>query len=202
MVEVRRLAVCVPLIWAMLLGALTPQTDFDSQAYHLNGPKEWFERGRVEFLSFNVYTSFPLLTEMQLLSGMVLLKDRHYGALAGQATLMVFSLLSALAIFDCARRWFSPSAGWLGVLVFLTTPWTYRISIIPYAEGGLSFYLLAAYVSMHRALSLGTTQQPTDGAKDQAPIRRGFAGEAISRMGCSCCAAPSPAAPWRASIPA
>src|SRR5262249_42161099 len=64
------LAVCLAMIWAMLLGALSPQSDFDVLAYHLNGPKEWFQAGRIEFLPHNVYTSFPFLTEMLLLSGM------------------------------------------------------------------------------------------------------------------------------------
>ena len=39
------------------------------------------------------------------------------------------------------------AAGWLGAFIHLSTPWTYRISIIAYAEGGLSFYLAATTLS-------------------------------------------------------
>lgn len=146
------IAVCVVMVWAMLLGALTPQSDFDVLAYHLNGPKEWFQSGRIKFLPHNVYTSFPFLTEMVLLSGMVLLDDWSYGALAGQAALMFFTPLTALGLYCAARRWFSDAAGWLAALVWLTTPWTYRISIIAYAEGGLSFYVLASFLAAVHAV--------------------------------------------------
>lgn len=139
------------MLWAMLLGACTPQTDFDVLAYHLNGPKEWFLRGRIEFLPHNVYTSFPFLTEMLLLSGMTALGNWNYGALAGQMVLMSFAPLTALALFGAGRRWFGNAAGWLAAMVWLTTPWTYRISIIAYAEGGLSFYLVASFFAACRA---------------------------------------------------
>lgn len=148
------LAICVPIVWAMLLGALTPQVDFDVQAYHLNGPKEWFQQGRITFLSHNVYTSFPFLTEMLLLSGMVLRNDVWQGALAGQAVLMVFAPWTALGLWCAGRRWFSETAGWLAVLIFLTTPWTYRISTIAYTEGGLSFFLFAGFF----AAAIGCTK--------------------------------------------
>lgn len=145
------LLVFVPMAWAMLLGACTPQVDFDVVEYHLNGPKEWFQRGRIAFLPHNIYTSFPFLTEMLLLSGMVLRNDVHAGALAGQVSLTAFSALAAVGLYAAGRRWFSPSAGWLAALVWLTTPWTYRLSIIAYAEGGLSFYVLASFLAAHEA---------------------------------------------------
>ncbi len=137
--------ICLPLLWAMLLGALTPQNDFDVVAYHLNGPKEWFLQSRISFLPHNIYTSFPFLTEMWLLAGMVLFHDWSYGALAGQAVLMMFAPLTALGLYAAGRRWFSPSAGLIAAIVFLTTPWTYRVSVIAYAEGGITFYLFAAF---------------------------------------------------------
>ncbi|MEI6540215.1 MAG: hypothetical protein WCO86_11925, partial [Planctomycetota bacterium] len=55
-----------------------------------------------------------------------------------------FQILSALSIFSIARRWISIDAAWLAALIFLTTPWTLRISLIAYAEGGLTFYLISA----------------------------------------------------------
>jgi len=144
------LALAGILMWSMVLGAATPQTDFDVLAYHLNGPKEWFQQGRITFLPHNVYTSFPFLTEMLLLSGMTALGDWHAGALAGQIVLMTFAPLTALGVFAAGRRWFNSTAGWLAALVWLTTPWTYRISIIAYAEGGFSFYLAASFFAVCR----------------------------------------------------
>ncbi|HUG91682.1 MAG TPA: hypothetical protein VML55_12655, partial [Planctomycetaceae bacterium] len=149
-------AVCLvavaPFVVAMLLGATLPPSDFDAKAYHLVGPKEWFLDGRIAFLPHNVYTSFPFLTEMLTLAGMVLRDDWYRGALVGQAVLASFAPFTAVALYAAGRRWFSPAAGWLAVLVYLTTPWTYRISIIAYAEGGLSFFLFAALLATAVAL--------------------------------------------------
>ncbi|MCX7393894.1 MAG: hypothetical protein NTW75_07175 [Planctomycetales bacterium] len=133
-----------PFIFSMLLGAMSPQTDFDVVEYHLGGPKEWYQQGRITHLPHNVYTSFPFLTEMLLLSGMVLSGDWEWGALVGQATIAGFVPLTALGLYATGKRWFGQTAGRLAALVWLTTPWAYRISIIAYAEGGLACYLFAA----------------------------------------------------------
>ena len=126
---------------AMLLGSVLPPTDFDVKAYHLTGPKEYFLDGRITFLEHNVYTNFPFLTEMLCLLGMVLRQDWYWGALAGQAVLMGFAPLTGLALYCAGRRWFGETAGWLAAVIYLSTPWTYRLAIIAYVEGALSCYL-------------------------------------------------------------
>jgi hypothetical protein len=128
----------------MLLGALLPSVDFDVNEYHFQGPKEYFQNGRITFLPHNVYTSFPFATEMLTLLAMVLRDDWYQGALAGKCVLMAFGPLTGLALFAAGNRWFGPTAGAIAAVLYLTTPWTYRISTIAYAEGGLSFFLFAA----------------------------------------------------------
>ena len=136
--------VVAPFVFVQLLGAMSPQTDYDVVEYHLGGPKEWFQQGHISRLPHNVYTSFPFLSEMLTLAGMVLYGDWQWGALAGQATIAGFAPLTALGLFAAGRRWFSEGGGALAALVYLTSPWTYRISIIAYAEGGLACYVFAA----------------------------------------------------------
>ncbi|MGE3317190.1 MAG: hypothetical protein AB7O26_18895, partial [Planctomycetaceae bacterium] len=142
------LAAMTPFVLVMLLGSMLPTPDFDSRAYHLVGPKEYLEAGRISFLEHNVYTSFPFLTEMLTLIAMVLRGDWYRGALAGQLVLACIAPLTAVALYAAGRRALSPSAGWIAATVFLTTPWVYRISIIPYAEGGLAFYLFASVLGV------------------------------------------------------
>ena len=144
--------VIVPFLLAMLLGSLQPPNDFDVKEYHLEGAKEFYQLGRVEMLPHNVYTSFPFLTEMLCLSGMVLRGDWFRGALAGQAVLAAFAPLTALGLFVAARRWLGTTAGWFAVLVHLTCPWIYRISIIAYAEGGLACFLFATFFGALRVI--------------------------------------------------
>lgn len=135
---------CLPFVLCMLLGASLPSTDFDVKAYHLEGAKEFFQNGEIAFLPHNVYTSFPFLTEMLLLEGMMLTGDWWVGALAGQLLLMGFGPLTGWGVFLAGRRWWGPAAGWLAMLIHLSAPWTYRISTIAYAEGGLTYYLFAS----------------------------------------------------------
>ncbi len=139
----RGLAVIVVALFvlAMWLGALLPSIDFDVKEYHLQGPKEWYAAGSIFFLPHNVYTSFPFFTEMFLLQGMVLHGDWFAGALAGQLVLGTFGLLTGLAVFAAVKRWFGLTAAWIAAVIHLTTPWTYRISVIAYAEGGATLYL-------------------------------------------------------------
>ena len=137
----------LPFLAAGALGAMLPPFDFDVREYHLGGPKEFFLTGRVQFLPHNVYTSFPFLTEMLSLSAMVLRGDWFRGALAGQLLLWVFYPLTAATVYAVGRRLFSPAAGWLAATIYATTPWSYRISIIAYAEGGLTAYLALALLA-------------------------------------------------------
>ncbi len=134
----------LPFCVYLLLGAVSPPTDFDVREYHLQGPKEWFQQGQIVFLPHNVYTSFPFLTEMLSLTGMIFAADWWHGALVGQVVLSSFQILSTLSVFSIAHRWISKDGAWLAALIFMTTPWTLRISLIAYAEGALTFYLIAA----------------------------------------------------------
>lgn len=137
-------ATCILFLIPMLLGAMLPSTDFDVKEYHLEGPKEYFLAGHIHFLPHNVYTSFPFLTEMLSLCGMVLSDDWFTGSLVGKTVLMCFAPLTALGVFAVGQRVATPLAGALGALVYLSTPWVYRISIIAYTEGAMCCYVIVS----------------------------------------------------------
>lgn len=142
------LATLIPFLLATLLGACLPSTDFDVNEYHFQGPKEFFQAGRISFLEHNVYTSFPFGTEMLTLLAMVLEGDWYRGALAGKVVLMGFGPLTGLALIAAGRRCFGTTAGILAAVFYLSTPWIYRISTIAYTEGGVCFYLFASLLAL------------------------------------------------------
>ncbi len=166
------LATLAPFLVATLLGALLPPTDFDVKAYHFEGPKEFFQAGRISFLEHNVYTNFPFGTEMLTLLAMVLEGDWYRGALAGNCLLMFFGPLTALTLFAAGRRWFGTTAGVIAAIIFLSTPWTYRISTIAYAEGGLCFFLFAALTALMMAVdrlgAVSANGAPVDKSTERA----------------------------------
>jgi len=159
------LAGCLIFLIPMLLGAMLPSMDFDVKEYHLEGPKEYFLAGRVQFLPHNVYTSFPFLTEMITLCGMVLTNDWFMGALVGKTVLMLFAPLTALGIFAVGKRIANSTAGLLGALVYLSTPWAYRISIIAYTEGAMCCYVIVTLLAL--LIWMDTTKNP-----DSTPSQR------------------------------
>jgi hypothetical protein len=89
---------------------------------------------------------------MLTLLAMVLEGDWYRGALAGNCLLMSFGPLTALALFAAGRRWFGTTAGVLAAIMYLSTPWIYRISTIAYAEGALCFFLFAALMALMMAV--------------------------------------------------
>lgn len=125
----------------LLLGAISPPTDFDVREYHLQGPKEWLQSGSISFLRHNVYTSFPFLSEMLSLAAMICAGDWYAGVLSGKLLLAVFQLLSFCSVLAISERWLGRKVSPLAGLIYITSPWTLRISLIAYAEGALSCYL-------------------------------------------------------------
>lgn len=154
-------AVAAPFLVLFVLGAVLPPTEYDAKGYHLLGPKEFFLAGRVGYLPHNVYTSFPFLTEMLTLSGMVVRGDWFRGALVGRLVLAAFGPLTAMVLFVAVKRWFGTRAGWLAALVHLTLPWTYVLSTTSYVEGALGCYLLLTFFAALRTIEVTRTNEPS-----------------------------------------
>lgn len=148
-----------PFLLIMALGAMLPATDYDSIEYHLQGPKEYFQAGRIAFLPHNVYTSMPFGVEMLHLLGMEVLGDWWLGALVGQFLIASYAPAAAAMIALTARRWASPRAAWVAAIVYLSTPWVYRIAVIPYVEGPLCYYHAALVWAASRARAAESTSR-------------------------------------------
>lgn len=129
-----------PFLVLMALGSMLPTIDFDALEYHIQGPKEYYQAGRIAFLPHNVYTSMPSGVEMLHLLGMVVLGDWWRGALVGQLLVMIHAPMAAALIALAARRMGSPRAAWIAAAVYLTTPWIYRTAVTPYVEGPLCYF--------------------------------------------------------------
>ncbi len=127
----------------ILLGGLLPPAEFDVREYHLEVPKEFYAAGRIGFLPHNVYGNMALGAEMHTLLGMVLAGDWWTGALAGKAILALFAPLTALGLLAAGRRLFSPAAGVLAAVIYISIPLVANISTIGFVEGAASFYLFA-----------------------------------------------------------
>lgn len=133
-------AVTGPFVVAMILGAMLPTIEFDATEYHLQGPKEYFQAGRIAFLPHNVYTSMPFGVEMLHLLGMEVVGDWWLGALVGQVLIALFATATAAMVVLATRRVGSARAAWVAGVVYLSAPWVYRLAVLPFVEGPLCFY--------------------------------------------------------------
>jgi hypothetical protein len=133
-----------PFVVVMILASMLPSIDFDVLEYHLQGPKEYFQSGRISYLPHNVYTNMPFNVEMLHLLGMEVMGDWWWGGLSGQLLVAFFGPAAAILIAGAARRLASSRAGWIAAIVYLSTPWIYRLAAIAYVEGPLCFYHAAA----------------------------------------------------------
>lgn len=138
------LLAAIPFLLLMLFGAMLPPLEFDVREYHLQGPKEFYQQGRIAFLPHNVYANMPFGTEMLTLLAMIVSGDWWSGALAGKTFLSFFPVVCALGIWSAGSRFFTPAAGAFAALVYLSTPWTYQLGTVAFVEGGMSFFLFAA----------------------------------------------------------
>ena len=123
-----------------LSGSMLPATDFDVLEYHLQGPRSTSRPGRIAFLPHNVYTNMPFGVEMLHLLGMSVTGDWWWGALAGQLLVALFVPAAAVLIPATAASTVSSRSGWFAALVYLSTPWVYRLGVIAYVEGPLCYY--------------------------------------------------------------
>jgi len=134
------LVVISPFVAVMILGSMLPSIDFDVLEYHLEGPKEYFLSGRIAFLPHNVYTSMPFGVEMLHLAAMEAMGDWWWGGLAGQLLIALFAPAAAVLVASVAASGGSTRAACFAAVVYLSTPWIYRIAVIAYVEGPLCFY--------------------------------------------------------------
>jgi hypothetical protein len=135
-----------PFVLVILLGGMLPPIEFDVREYHLQAPKEFFqqEQGRIDFLPHNLYGNMALGTEMLSLLGMVIARDWWLGALVGKTVIAAFAPLGALGLLAAGRRLFSPTAGIVAALVYISTPWIVQVSTTGYVEGASACYLFLA----------------------------------------------------------
>ena len=132
--------VIAAFVVVMILGSMLPSIDFDVLEYHLEGPKEYYKTGRIAFLPHNVYTSMPFGVEMLHLASMEVMGDWWWGGLAGQLLVALFAPAATVLIAATALRVGSARAAWFAAIVYISTPWIYRLAVIAYVEGPLCFY--------------------------------------------------------------
>lgn len=140
----RWLWLAAPFVAAIMLGAALPPVDFDVREYHLQAPKEFYQRGAIKFLPHNVYANMPAASEMLSLAAMQALADWRLGGLVGKTLIAACALWTALGLLAAGRRWAGNHSGVVAALVFLSAPWIAHVSTAGLVEGVSAMFLWSA----------------------------------------------------------
>ena len=138
----------VPLVIALFAASLPPgmlwqaeANGYDVLEYHLQGPREYYDAGRITFLPHNVYTSFPQQMEMLYLLLMHLAGSVYAAAIPAQLLHASCGILAVIAL-GC---WAGPGwPRWLVVLLAGSTPWLAYLGCLAYVENGMLLFAAVA----------------------------------------------------------
>jgi hypothetical protein len=157
--RVRPAAAIVVVVITVVVGALwmqvlRPIVAWDADVYHLTLPRLYLENGGFYRVPFNVYSNWPLATQMLYalalaVGDQIVAKSLHFGA--GLATA---ALVGALVARESSRHW-----GLMATAMLFLHPvflWEIRVAYVDLAS---AFLLLAAFTFVHRALE--SRQQET-----------------------------------------
>jgi 4-amino-4-deoxy-L-arabinose transferase-like glycosyltransferase len=140
------------LFLVALIGALGPETAFDSLWYHLTIPKLFALHHKVYFIDGNLfyYSLFPKLTEMLYVPALILGNET-----IAKLIHFFFGILSCLALYKLARIYLSRRLSLLAVVAFYsnlvvmwlsTTAYT-DLTRVFYETGALLYFVIAVKTS-------------------------------------------------------
>ncbi|MGE0478879.1 MAG: hypothetical protein AB7Q17_00275 [Phycisphaerae bacterium] len=143
---------------------------YDALEYHLQAPREYYDAGRIHFLSHNVYASFPQQMEMLYL----LLMHLAGGSLAAAVPAQLVHASCGVLLVCALAAWAQPGrARLVAVLVGGATPWIGYLACLAYVELGM---LLAATVAGGIVFDAARSGRVTWGALLAAGLAAGIAG--------------------------
>lgn len=125
-----------------LVGALGPELGFDALWYHLTLPKIYLASHKITFIPGNLlyYNAMPKLVEMVYVPALVL-----GGETAAKTVHFIFGVLSAIALFNLARRYLKVKESLLVTMIFYTTLVVGWQSITAYVDLGRTFFEILAF---------------------------------------------------------
>lgn len=159
------LAVCPFLAIGLLAACMPPGMlwmeeafGYDALEYHLAAPKTFHDQGVITFLPYNVYTNFPLNSEMLSLLMMTLKGDAIDASFMAQMTNVILAGLFVAAAW-MAGGTFSSRAGMVAGIMAGTLPWIAYLAGIAFVEVGM---LAMGMASLAAILVAGRQQAPSN----------------------------------------
>jgi hypothetical protein len=127
--------------------SLSPQVSWDAGAYHLALPRRYVEAGGFVPVAMNVYSNWPLATEL-LFAAAMLVGDH----VVAKGVHFLFGVLTLFAVYLGCRTFHQRAAGWLAAPLVLANPILLFEFSIAYVDLTYAFFFTAALLFMVFAL--------------------------------------------------
>jgi len=128
-------AITVVFLFFVLLGALTPETFYDSLNYHTGVPLYWVQHHAITPISHSVYSYFS--NNIHVFYGTGLLFGNE---ITTKLMHVAFGLLIMFALYHWSRRHFSREMGIVAMFIFISVPFVPMVMWKTAIELGLGFF--------------------------------------------------------------
>jgi hypothetical protein len=139
---------CLPVASIAVIAALLPPGvmwgdephGYDVLSYHLQIPREWYERGQISPLEHNVFSYMPLGVEMHYLLAMHLAGGPWAGMYLAQFMHLTLVALSIAAVFGAVRAASPTPCAVIAAVAAASVPFMAMLGSVGYNEGGLLLF--------------------------------------------------------------
>jgi hypothetical protein len=140
------------LLMVLWLQSQWPQISWDAAVYHLTVPRLYIEQGGFRRIPFNVYSNWPLNTQLlyamaQMIGDYVLAKAVHFA----------FGVATVVAIYRAVERGSAKWVGWVGAALFLANPVVLDEMRAAYVDLAYACFFFLAFLFVHFALENAET---------------------------------------------
>jgi hypothetical protein len=134
-------------LWALFLQTIWPAVSWDANVYHLTVPRLWAESGGFRPIPFNVYSNWPLNTELLFL---VALLVRDY--VLAKLVHFWLGVLTLVAVFWIVRRSVGPLFGLLAATLVLCNQVVLAEFRIAYVDLAFACFFFVSFLLLHAVL--------------------------------------------------
>ncbi len=140
------LVVTAIVFGALLIEGLRPPPAWDASTYHLTIPRLYLEHGGFRPIPFNVYSNWPLNTELLFALAMGL-----HDYLLATLVQLLFAALTAATLLRFCRLHGHPHAGPVAVCLFLANDVVLFEASVAYVDLALAFFFVMALACLLEA---------------------------------------------------
>ncbi len=130
------LVIVAALLFVALLFAFAPPFAWDGMTYHLPGPQQYVDAGRMETNADNPYLGFP--QNMDILFALAMALFRR--ATAATPVHFYAGFMGLIATAGLIRRYADRTSAYVGMLLLLSSYSVWWLFTIPYVDLGLMLY--------------------------------------------------------------